>query len=274
VRLACLPWYELPETKAAQDVLWSVLARYLRRQGVRGVPDRLSRGLPVHGILSNPRLLLGQCCGYDVVYGYASSLVLLATPHYAAPGCDGADYRSFVLVRDDCPAADLCDLRGSVCVVNGFASHSGTNALRALVAPLSQNGRLFREVKVSGGHLSSLALLQSSKADVMAMDCVLHALLTSHRPQALTGTRVLCWSEPAPAPPIIITSANADPELIVRLREALVWTLDDPATERARARLLLDGISLLPLQDCARVNQFEAAALRHGYLELHATTPA
>lgn len=39
--------------------------------------------------------------------------------------------------------------------------------------------------------MNSLALLLAGEADVMAMDCVLHALLSWHRPTALSETRVL-----------------------------------------------------------------------------------
>ena len=113
-------------------------------------------------MLADPGLLFGQCCGYDVVYGFADCLTVLATPVYDAPGCEGADYLSFVLVRADSPATALDDLKGGTCVVNGFNSHSGTNALRALVAPLSRDGRFFATVKVSGAHVDSLAMLRQA----------------------------------------------------------------------------------------------------------------
>lgn len=271
--IACLPWYELPETEAAQELLWSVLARHLRKQGLRGVPRRLTRGLPVPGILTHPALLVAQCCGYDLIYGFAGSVEVIATPRYTAAGCEGANYRSVVLVRDDSEAAGLDDLRGAVCAVNGFNSHSGTNALRALVAPFSRNGRFFSKVKVSGAHIDSLALLRAGKADVMAMDCVLHALLGRHRPAALSGTRILCWSESAPAPPFV-ASATADRERVTRLREALTAALSDDASRDARAAMLLDGVELLPLQAYAKIIDIEGLALSHGYKELHATSPA
>ncbi len=272
MRIACLPWYDLPETDAAQDSLWSTLARHLRREGMRDVPSRLSQTVPVPRIFTDPQLLLGQCCGYDLVYGFADSLSLVATPRYGAPGCTGSDYRSFVLVRDTSRAGDLEALRGSVCVVNSFNSHSGTNALRALVAPFSRDSRFFSAVKVSGGHLKSLALLRAGEADVMAMDCVVHALLGRHRPEALQGTRILIRSEPAPAPPFI-TSAKTDPVTTDRLRTALANTMADPDCADARSAMLLDGINVLPLETYGRIVEIEASALRHGYRELHATTP-
>jgi ABC-type phosphate/phosphonate transport system substrate-binding protein len=121
--------------------------------------------------------------------------------------------------------------------------------------------------------VDSLALLRAGKVDVMAIDCVLQALLSRHRPEALHGTRVLCWSDPVPAPPII-TSATADRDLIEKLREALADVLSDEESREAREAMLLLGIEVLPLQNYARIVEIEAGALRNGYTELHATTPA
>ena len=273
LRLACLPWYELPETRAVQDALWTIVARHLRRHGVDGVPSHLTRGRPVPLSLTDPRLLFGQCCGYDVVYGFADCVSVIATPDYDAPGCEHADYRSFILVAADSPVAALDDLRGRICVINGFNSHSGTNALRALVAPHSREGRFFGTVKFSGAHMQSLAMLQAHEADVMAMDCVLHAVLTRHRPQALAGTRILCETEAAPAPPFV-TSANASATTVARLRSALADAFSDDEAAEPRAALLLCGLAFRPVTDYARSVALEGAALAHGYLELHATSPA
>ena len=271
-RLACLPWYELPETRAAQDALWTVIARHLARQGMADVPARLTRGRPVAALLADPGLLFGQCCGYDVVYGFSDCVTVLATPEYDAAGCAGADYRSFVLVRADSPAETLDDLRGATCVVNGFNSHSGTNALRALVAPLSRDGRFFGAVKVSGAHTESLAMLGAGAADVMAIDCVVHALLARHRPEALAATRILCQSDPAPAPPFV-TALATDASKVARMREALANAFADDDAAAAKATLLLRGLAFRPRTDYARIVAFEAAALARDYVELHATSP-
>lgn len=273
MRIAGFPWYDLPETRAAHERLWSILAGHLRRSGIDSVPERPSWDLPIPAVFSNPRLLIAQACGYDLIYGFAGSLRPVATPRYRAPGCDGGNYRSCILVRHDDAARDLADLRGSVCAVNSFNSHSGTNALRALVAPLSRDGRFFSSVQVSDSHARSLSMLLAGQADVMAMDAVLHGLLQHHRPGALAGTRILSWSAPAPAPPFV-TAAATDDAVVERLRAALVATLGDNASHEARADLLLDGVALRPLQDYAGIVACEAIALRHGYHELHATSPA
>jgi ABC-type phosphate/phosphonate transport system substrate-binding protein len=273
MRIACFPWYDLPETRAAQAELWSSLARALRRAGIDDVPDRLTRQVAIPSVLSDPRLLIGQCCGYDLLYGFAGSTAVIATPRYAAAGCEGSRYRSFVLVRHESGIEALAELRGGVCAINSFNSHSGANALRPLVAPLARDGRFFARVVVTGAHVNSLALVCSGEADVMAIDCVLHALLARHRPESLLGTRILCATELAPAPPFI-TSAATPPGLARALSAALAETLADPATQAPRAEMLLDGVDPLPVAAYDRILDFEEAALRRGYRELHATSPA
>jgi hypothetical protein len=269
-RISSMPWYALPETEAAQSLLWANIARRLRDGGVRDVPDRLARRQPFVRTFVDPRLLLGQCCGYDLIYGFASSVLLVATPRFRAPGCDGPQYSSFVIVRDDFHGHDLEALRGSVCAVNSLNSHSGTNALRALVAPLSRDGRFFSSVIVSGAHTRSLGLVRAGRADVMAIDCVLHALLGLHRPASLVGTRVLCSTPAVPAPPFI-TSAAADAALVAKLREAISGALLDPETREARSMMLLDGVEVLPLGAYGRIVELEGEAIHRGYTELHAT---
>src|SRR5262249_1697904 len=151
---------------------------------------------------------------------WAGRLEYLATPRYAAPGCQGAGYCSWIVIRAACPANDLEELRGARCVINSHGSHSGCNALRALVAPLARDGRFFGSVPGSGSHTGSLALLQNDLADVTAIDCVTYALLGRYRPDAIAGTRILTRTRSVPSLPYA-TRAGASSDLIRRLRAGL-----------------------------------------------------
>ena len=77
------------------------LAKHLRLAGVERVPEQLVRGGDYASRWSSPELLLSQSCGYDVLYDAAEHIVPIATPCYAAEGCEGPRYRSFVVVRTD-----------------------------------------------------------------------------------------------------------------------------------------------------------------------------
>jgi ABC-type phosphate/phosphonate transport system substrate-binding protein len=259
-----LPMYDLPELRPALAAWWAGLARHLARGGVPEVPPALAFGGSASALWRRPGLLLSQCCGYDLVGAQAGVLRPLATPCYAAPGCAGARYRSVVVVAEDAAAASLEDLRGGTCAINGWDSHSGMSALRALIAPRAGEGRFFGAVRVSGAHVLSLAMVARGEADVAAIDCVVHALLARHRPAALRGTRPLAESAAAPAPPFV-TRAHAPPDLLVRLRASLLSTFEDPALAAAREALLLAGIEFLPAAAYLRISAFERYAARLGY---------
>jgi ABC-type phosphate/phosphonate transport system substrate-binding protein len=253
--VASLPMYDLPEARAATDALWQGLAAAFRRQGMAEVPARLWRGPRPESLWLDPRLLLSQTCGYPLTRTLAGRVRLVATPCYAVPGCTGSRYRSAMLVRADAPIERLDQLRGARCAISRPDSHSGMNALRALVAPLAQDGRFFGQVVVSGA------------VDVAAVDCVSHALIARYRPAALAGTRILGWTAAAPGLPLI-TAGTAGERLVERLRAGLGAALADPALAGAREALFLAGIEVLPPAAYRRIVAFERLARRHGYPEL------
>jgi ABC-type phosphate/phosphonate transport system substrate-binding protein len=164
-----LPWYDLPEPERETDALWAGIARHLRKEGIEA-PDRLDHNTEYDAQWLKPNLLFSQACGYDVLYDHAPHLTVIATPRYAARGCEGACHRSSIVVRENESAATVAALKGKRAVVNDATSHSGTNALRAHVAPHAQGGRFFSNVKVSGAHTESLAMLARNEADVACID--------------------------------------------------------------------------------------------------------
>ena len=265
--LASLPMYDLPELHAATDAWWQGLARAFRREGVADVPDALDRRPDFQPVLLSPDLLFTQTCGYPLTHALAGKVTLLATPCYAVDGCAAGDYRSLVIVAADNPAAGIADLRGARCAINGTESQSGYNALRALVAPLAEGGRFFGTVAVSGSHRASIGLVAMGQADVAAIDCVTHGLLSRHRPAVLAGTRVLCRTAAAPNLPYV-TRLGADADLLARLRGGLQRAMADPALTIVRDSLLLTGIAVLPLSAYDRITAIETAAVAVGYPEL------
>jgi len=261
---ASLPMYDLPELRGAHTALWAGIARHLREAGVPEVPAALCMERSAGGAWADPDLLLSQCCGADLTGAYAGRLHVVATPRYGAPGCAGGSYRSLVVVAESALVESLEDVRGRVAAINHPQSHSGMNALRALIAPLNRDGRFFSAVEVSGSHSASLAMVASGDANVAAIDCVTHALLARHRPAALAGTRVLCRTAPAPAPPYV-TRADTDDTLVLRLRAALRAVCADPKLSAAREQLLLDGVETLAPSAYRRIPAFARLAARHGY---------
>ena len=264
---ASLPMYDFPEVRGTLDTLWNAIARRLEEQGVDGVPPDLVHGRALRELWSDPSLLLSQCCGYDVVNRYPEELIPVATPRYTAPGCQGCDYSSVVLVAESSPAAELEDLRGAVCVINGPESHSGANALRALIAPLSREGRFFSRVRISGTHLDSITALTSGRADVTAIDCVTYALLERHRSTVIMGTRALQHTVHAPGIPYV-TRADRGEKLVSILRHALLGAFEEARVQAACADMFIGGIETLPPSTYQRIAEIEHHAIAQGYPEL------
>ena len=175
--IATLQMYDLPEVRAATDDWWTGLARALRRAGLSEVPTRLTRDGSPEGPWRDPVFLLGQTCGYPLMHGLAVVVQVVATPAYDAPGCEGPQYRSVFLVREDEVARSLAELRGRIAAVNSPQSQSGYSALRSAVAPLARDGGFFSQVIETGGHVQSARAVAEGRADLAALDCVTYALL-------------------------------------------------------------------------------------------------
>ena len=259
--------YDLPEVSAAHDALWTAIARRLIARGVEGVPASLSRGGSPEDRWADDSLLLSQACGYPLLHAFADKMRIVATPRYSAPGCVGATYSSALVVGAESAARDLSSLRGGVCAFNDRNSHSGMNVLRAMIAPLATRGRFFRGVLVTGSHEASIASVRRGDADICSVDAVTHALLARHRPDALTGTRVLTWSPAAPALPFV-TRRGASAALVECLSEAITLAMQDSETVDARRALLLDGVEVLDAAAYAPIARMAEAAAAHGYPDL------
>ena len=250
--IASLPMYDFPEVRDATDALWQVMAGHLLREGVVHTPPQLVHDEHLNDLWSDPELFISQCCGYDIVHRYQHRLQVLATPCFDVPGCCDNNYASIIVVPEHSPYRDVVDMYGTVAAVNGPDSHSGTNALLALVAPFARDTKFFSEVKISGSHAASLETLQKGEADVASVDCVTYALLRRYRPRAVAGTRALGLTYAAPAPPYV-TRTTIDRDTVTRMQNALLATFDDPATVDARRVLFLTGIDLTSVQTYQRI---------------------
>ncbi len=262
--VASMPMYDMPEVRGALDSLWRGFAANAHREGLGEVPRELVHGRDLARLWNDPDLWFSQCCGYDLVNGYADRLVPIATPRYGAPECDGCDYASVIVVGEDSAATDVLEMRGAVCVINGPDSHSGMNALRALIAPVSEGARFFSQVKVSGTHADSLDMIQRGEAEVAAIDCVTFALLGRYRPEALSGIRKLGRTHPAPGIPYV-TRATLAEDTIARIRAAVFRSFADPGLATVRQALLLEGVQEIRLSEYKRILEFQELSARHQF---------
>lgn len=232
--IAALPMYDWPEIRSATDAWWTGLARHLRAAGIKDVPDSLCREIGPPAIWEHPDLLLAQTCGLPLVRRYRDRLQVVATPCYAAEGCDGPTYRSAILVRADSPIDRPQAADGAAVAFNAPDSLSGHLALR-----LACGGVRFRAAIETGSHAASMATVQAGRADLCAIDCVTWAIARRHRPALTDGLRVIAWSPPMPALPYV-TRHKLPVEPMLR---ALRCALADGALTAARLVLGIGDFS-------------------------------
>jgi ABC-type phosphate/phosphonate transport system substrate-binding protein len=259
--------YDLPELQDANDALWTAIATRLRARGVVDLPDQLTRDVPPEVLWTDPDLILAQTCGLPLATRLEGRVRVVATPRYRARGCDGADYRSAVVVRADSLATSLDDLRGGRCAVNDLGSNSGMNLLRAEIAPLANGKAFFKSVLVTGSHLAGAEAVADDEADVAAIDCVTWAHLQRWRPSLTAGLRVLTWTVRSPGLPLI-TSLGTSPSQLAALRAALDDVAKDPSLREVRQTLLLEGFSLTPAEHYRAALRLQDIASGLGYPHL------
>ncbi len=239
--IAAFPMYDWPELRRAHDDWWAGLAGCLRRAGLDGVPDRLTRGRSLEEIWGADDLLVSQTCGYPFVTQWRSRLRLVATPAYGVDGFADGRYCSLVLVRADSGAGGLEGLRGAVAAINGRDSLSGYWMLKAVFAPFAQDGRFFSRALVTGSHAASIEAVARGRADLCAVDCVAAAIARRHRPALMAELREIARSSHAPGLPFV-TGAEGGDDRVARLCDGLREAMARPDLKAACAALFLTGV--------------------------------
>jgi ABC-type phosphate/phosphonate transport system substrate-binding protein len=262
-RIAALPMYDFPQVRDAHDAFWAALADRLTAAGLHDVPRELNRHLGHRDVWRHPALLFAQGCEYPLAKSFADQVRLVATPRYSAPGCEGANYRSAIVVRRE-DTGSLADFRGRRCVVNEMDSNSGMNLLRAAVAPVAGGAPYFASVAVSGSHRRSAQMLAAGDADIAALDCVSFAHFGRLYPEVVGKLRVLSWTPASPVLPFITARSGGD-AIAQILRSALAAVFADDTLAAVRERLFLTGVDLQPVEGFGEVLRFERAAVEQGY---------
>jgi hypothetical protein len=193
--VASLPMYDPPEVRALTDAWWQGLARHFRSAGVADVPGTLTRPDELHAHWGSAGLLFSQGCGYPLTHEFAGRWQVIATPCYAAPGCDGPYYRSLLIVREDAPfGRSVARPRRRF---NSRESHSGYN-IRARRSPLGAAAG--SSGAWSDGGYTGRGHGAGGEADVASPTAYARALARHAR--RLAGTRVLTRA-PSPGLPYV-----------------------------------------------------------------------
>lgn len=254
-----LPMYAV--NRADVELLWQGLSRWLAQEGETNLPAALCWPDDLYDHWQQPDLLLSQTCGYPLQEALQQNVAVVGVFRYRVPGCEGNDYRSFLVARKKDAGADISAFYGRKAAYNSEDSQSGYNALRSVIAPLASRGRFFANTLQTGSHRASLLAIRQGDADIAAIDCVTLALLQKADPQCMNGLKIIGETPPAPALPLI-TAAGDDARLL-RLRHALKKMVADPSMSAVRSRLFIGGFSTIAASEYQRCTEMKlrAAAL-------------
>lgn len=251
-----LPMYDWPEVRHATDAWAAGVLRHMGREG-----GRLDRNPDYFSGWRRRDLFFSQTCGYPFTHEFRGKLAYLATPHYTAPGCDGAEYCSFIFAREKNP---LAAFKGSRAAVNNPDSMSGMLALKLVFAPEAKSGEFFSSIVETGGHIKSMIAVRDGEADICAIDSVCVALARRYRPDYLNGLVEVARSTMVPSLPYV-TALDRDP---IDFRRALAKAFADPDLAPTREALLLDGHSVLAERAYDRILALERHMEQAGGLKL------
>ncbi|ACK51747.1 putative ABC phosphate/phosphonate transporter, periplasmic ligand binding protein [Methylocella silvestris BL2] len=266
-KIAAFPMYDLPQLASATDAFWGAIAKRLEDAGLTGVPISLTRSEDYAATWRDPRLLLGQACGYPLMKRFRNAARIVATPLYTSPGCESWSHCSVFITNAKAGRPTLDALRGSVCAVNGFDSNTGMNLLRAAIAPLAGKRAFFHSVVVTGSHLASLEAVADGRADLAAIDCVSFAHFQHFEPALARRVTQIGRSTRTAAPPFI-TARETDDAVVEILRGALNDVAADPELDSVRAALVIGGFEVLSEADYEFALRIEKDAATEGYPDL------
>jgi ABC-type phosphate/phosphonate transport system substrate-binding protein len=250
--------------RAGYEAWFDALLAGLRADGFTDAVE-LVRDAPLPDFFQRDDVLLGQTCGYPYMTRLREHVQLMATPAYDFPGCAGTDYASAIVVRADSGIATLEDARGRIAAANDIDSNSGMNALRHAVAPLARAGRFFDQVRWSGSHRASLALVRAGDAHLAAIDCVTLGYLTQEHPDEVAGLTVLQYTAPSPGLPLVC-SLGVPASLHQQVQTVLL--APGVATAARMGALSINGFEVVGDDSYDRILALEAQARTSGYPHL------
>jgi ABC-type phosphate/phosphonate transport system substrate-binding protein len=267
IRTASLPMYALPEMEAANSAFWAALRQRLHAKGVETAEIKLDgdKGPVPPGI--GPEIFFTQICGYPLFKHYRNQALLLATPHYAMPGCVGSTHRAFFMVRAGDPAERLEDLRGGIFGCNSLLSNSGMNLPRLSLARIAGGKPFFSSIVITGGHVTSLERLDEGSIDVCSIDNITWGFFEKFRPIAAKRYRILGETPSSPSLPFV-TSVNTPASDAVAIAEALHDIMGDPQTADIRGTLHLAALSVPDVAAYEHLAEYEREAADLGFPEI------
>ena len=224
--------YPRTELRDAWDTLYrSVAARVA--ESCPNTPLGLSWDIDPHDSWSDPKMALGQSCGWPLVTSLRDQVRVIGTFAPLIGDTVSPVYRSVIVAREGAIHSELGRARAGV---NSTDSLSGWISL--LAAFQVESSEWPGAKVVTGSHASSIEALRKNEADVAAIDAVTWAHHRRLAPQSLTGLGVIAHGPEVPCLPIVVPIAT-DAAAVEAWRHSFESAMLDPNLSDVRDALFI-----------------------------------
>ena len=254
-------------TQEAEEAWQALLARVLAGAGLSYRYERYPAPQPMEVLWRRRDLGCVLMCGYPIALGLAEVTPIAAPVPSLAWASDRPLYRSDLIVRADSPIAKLEDSFGQRLGWTVEHSHSGFNALRHHLLPFRSAHRPSLYGEVTGNLVTARAILDAvleGRIDIGPLDGYWHALMRLHRPDLVSGIRVVASTALAPIP-AFVAGPEADPAATARLKAAFAAAHEATWFAPLAAKLALSRFEPVQRTDFAPTLERDREALAAGY---------
>jgi ABC-type phosphate/phosphonate transport system substrate-binding protein len=238
---AVLGMYPFPTLTEAWDAYYNLLASSLQKKLGMNIPQSLDWTEDLEASWTDPRLALGQTCGWPLTTRLKKHVKVLGTFSFDSAFDPSYMYRSVIVSRI---GEDFEKLKYSRAAVNSMGSLSGYISLLDAFDVLRWEGT----ISVTGGHATSLQRIQSGDADVASIDAITWDYLRRDYNSSLHGLQVVGHGPFVPCLPLIISGEASDSD-VAAWRSAFYGAVNDTRAKPFLEKLMIRGFQALDLAD-------------------------
>ncbi|MCY4218570.1 MAG: PhnD/SsuA/transferrin family substrate-binding protein [Gammaproteobacteria bacterium] len=210
-------------------------------------------------------LYIGHTCGYPFWKDFLKTHQVITVPEFTIEGCSGIDYSSWIVARASDPRESLEEFENARAIVNTHDSNSGMNVFRYEVSRVATGPRFFCEVKRSGSHLNSLAMIRAGTGDIAAIDAITFGLADHLHLINTSDFKILQQTQHSPGLPFI---AHHQSRIDIKRVKSILNKGLTNLPQECSTILPIRKFSYVDATEYSRILELEQAAIEFGYPEL------
>ena len=241
--------YDFPEVRDSTNLLLAGLVDALASCGevAKAETPESSTHEELMKMWRSDETVLSQSCGLPFVEELHDFVDVVGTFLWTDVSDDRGRYRTVIVVPKSLGVTSIDQAHGLRPVLSNTQSLSGWCSLGVALAEVTNDPQFVRPFLTSGGHATSLQMLEDGDADIASIDSATYRLLSRHRPALVNNVRVIGYGPSVPATPIIVSKSCAvDAEVLYRI---ISGVFDRPDLQAPLADIGISGFVRLANSD-------------------------